>query len=260
MYWVPPAASAPAKAPISPAFANGDELVITWARAPDYCLAVYACEDCGSHSCCCDSGGPICSKINDGHDERQRWRLVDNALLQNVASGKFLTTPTKYEQVSNVDEPWQGNFTELKVRERSQVDPDSQRWVLTTESVPDSDGTTDSVSVLRHFKDGRAVETTGWQFAEGHTVGVCAVHSDCAGCSILLQSPEQAIAAAEEARSRSIVLSGAGTPEVNGEYIWNPELPPLSEKLRCDDGIYVHEHMNGWCVLSADFMSLVAVL
>ena len=48
---------------------------------------------------------------------------------------------------------------------------------------------------------------------------------------------------------------------MNGKYIWNHERPPLSDKMGgIANGIYVHEQMNGWCVLSADFMSLVAVL
>ena len=49
---------------------------------------------------------------------------------------------------------------------------------------------------------------------------------------------------------------------MNGKYIWNHERPPLSTKMGgmaggmadIADGIYVHEQMNGWCVLSADFM------
>ena len=45
----------------------------------------------------------------------------------------------------------------------------------------------DGGQVLRHYKDGRAVDVHGWQFSDGGNMG-CenSVHADCKGCSYIL--------------------------------------------------------------------------
>ena len=54
---------------------------------------------------------------------------------------------------------------------------DAQRWVVGPEAFHGG-------KVLRHFKDGRAVDIHGWNLKPDNNVG-CenSAHSDCRGCS-----------------------------------------------------------------------------
>ena len=100
----------------------------------------------------------------------QRWRLVNHCTIQHVQSGRFLHTEVKYANVTHLDAPWSGNHTHLvtrpqELKEGSGLPADTQRWTYGPEEFYGG-------KVLRHFKDGRAVDVHDWQVTNnGNNVG-----------------------------------------------------------------------------------------
>ena len=64
----------------------------------------------------------------DASSKRQKWRLVNGDTFQNVGSGQFLHSETKYIMLRNIDAPWEGNGAPLLTRPEDFSD--AQRWVL----------------------------------------------------------------------------------------------------------------------------------
>ena len=159
-------------APIDPEFADGSSFIMTVAADQRFCIAVaapdrpkcarpgcnflrhssqghdYCCNACKEgqdHGPACernvyDAGGTprcvCCQKVKADVDPKQCWRLIDGDRLQNVETGDFLSTETKYAFVANVDAPWDGNSTDLMTRARDdgRLTSNSQRWVFTAEN------------------------------------------------------------------------------------------------------------------------------
>ena len=63
---------------------------------------------------------------------KQKWRLVDGDTIQNVESGQFLHTATKYVCLEDRTELWNGSETILKTS--PQDFSDAQRWHLGPET------------------------------------------------------------------------------------------------------------------------------
>eukprot|EP00927_Polykrikos_kofoidii_P066800 TRINITY_DN62361_c0_g1_i1.p1 TRINITY_DN62361_c0_g1~~TRINITY_DN62361_c0_g1_i1.p1 ORF type:complete len:861 (-),score=115.43 TRINITY_DN62361_c0_g1_i1:180-2690(-) len=111
---------------------------------------------------------------------KQRWRLVGGDQIQNVDSERFLHTEVLYPILLSLEAPWEGNHSDLVLRE--QDFSDRQRWVFGPEEFHGG-------KVLRHYKDGRSVDVHGWQVDnDGNNVG-CenSVHSDCKGASYIFE-------------------------------------------------------------------------
>ena len=64
----------------------------------------------------------------DPTSKKQKWRLVDGDTFQNVESGQFLHSATKYVTISNIDVIRAGTYTGLVTR--PQDFSDAQRWVF----------------------------------------------------------------------------------------------------------------------------------
>lgn len=64
----------------------------------------------------------------DPSSKKQKWRLVDGDTFQNVESGQYLHSATKYVTISNIDVVRAGTYTGLVTR--PQDFSDAQRWVL----------------------------------------------------------------------------------------------------------------------------------
>jgi len=109
---------------------------------------------------------------------KQKWKLVDGNQFQNVETGQFLDSELKYAFMNNCDHIWEDNHSDL--RTRPQDYSDAQKWVLGPEEFHGG-------KVLRHFKDGRAVDVHGWNLKDGNNMG-CenSIHSDCKGISYIL--------------------------------------------------------------------------
>jgi hypothetical protein len=159
---------APAREPIVDVPA-GAEFLIQPSSAKDFCLAVRADGYTG------DSHEVFLARVDAADTTAQRWRLVGEDTIEHVASGRFLHTDVKYAYVRNPDAPWEGNHSNLVTR--PQDFSDAQRWRVGPEEFHNG-------KVLRHFKDGRAVDVHGWNMSDGNNMG-CenSCHSDCRGVS-----------------------------------------------------------------------------
>jgi len=166
-----PDAETPLPPPIV-AVGEDAEFLIQPSSAPNLCLAV---RDDGYTK---DPYEVYLAKVAQD-PAAQKWRLVRNDTFQHVASGRFLHSETKYAFLESVDNPWEGNHTDLVTR--PQDFSDAQRWVY---GAPEFHGG----KVLRHFKDGRGVDVHGWNMSDGNNVG-CenSVHSDCRGVSYVFR-------------------------------------------------------------------------
>jgi len=106
-----------------------------------------------------------------------QWRVVGTDHLQHVESGLFLTTNTKYVHINDTDHIWEGNHTDLELKEKSAGDVWEQRWVLGHAMDP-----ADMPSILRHYGDGRCVDVHGWHFSDGGNMGTeHSAHAECSG-------------------------------------------------------------------------------
>jgi hypothetical protein len=174
--WTPAASPSPvntksAVAPsIAPDIPDGARFAIKVACSRDYCLSYR------SDGYTKDPFEVYLAKF-DG-SSKQMWRLVGGDQIQNVATGRFLHADVLYPFLFSLDEPWENNHSDLVLREQSFLD--EQRWIYGPEEFHGG-------KVLRHYKDGRAVDVHGWEVAnDGNNVG-CenSVHADCKGCSYI---------------------------------------------------------------------------
>eukprot|EP00756_Hemistasia_phaeocysticola_P012784 Hpha_TRINITY_DN15227_c1_g9::TRINITY_DN15227_c1_g9_i2::g.65268::m.65268 len=141
---------------------SGAIVTIVCKNSHKYCLGV--------------KDGKVCCRERGAGCESVQWRVVGRDHLQHVGSGLFLTTDTKYVNVTENSHIWEDNGTDLELKENSGEDVWEQRWVLDHSMDPAEH------QILRHYGDGRCVDVHGWQFKDGGNMGTeHSAHAECTG-------------------------------------------------------------------------------
>ena len=128
----------------------------------------------------------LCLTFNEGSDQIslakydgsdiQKFRMFEDGTIQQVSSGKFLTTEVKQIHITNGEAVWEGNYT--KPRCEDETNDATQKWTYANE-------------VLRHTADSRSLDIENWTYTDGNKVCVVTNHYEQTGQQFILKQHEE---------------------------------------------------------------------